>query len=52
VTFERVLDERYVISDDVGRLDVGGIHAFLGREAFWCVGIPRAVLERASRKDA
>jgi GNAT superfamily N-acetyltransferase len=36
----------YEITCDVTRLDIGATHAFLA-EAYWCAGIPRAVVERA-----
>jgi GNAT superfamily N-acetyltransferase len=36
----------YVISTDPRRLDLAIVHAFLAR-AYWSVGLPRAVLERA-----
>ena len=35
------------ISDDKGRLDVPLIHRFLSEEAYWCLGIPLATLQRA-----
>jgi GNAT superfamily N-acetyltransferase len=36
----------YTISDDPARLDVDVIHGFL-TTAYWCMGIPRDVVERA-----
>ena len=42
-TTERALE----ISDDKGRLDVPLIHRFLSEEAYWCLGIPLATLQRA-----
>ena len=36
----------YLISTDPHRLDLATIHAFLAR-AYWSVGLPREVLERA-----
>src|SRR5262249_35033718 len=36
----------YVISTDARRLDLAIVHGFLAR-AYWSVGLPRAVLERA-----
>jgi len=36
----------YVISTDPRRLDLATVHAFLAR-AYWSVGLPREVLERA-----
>ncbi len=37
----------YAVSDDPARLDFDVIHGFL-KTAYWCVGIPREVVERAS----
>jgi GNAT superfamily N-acetyltransferase len=36
----------YVITSDAARLDVAAVHAFLTR-AYWSIGIPREVVERA-----
>lgn len=38
----------YTISDDPARLDLPAIHAYLSR-AYWCVGIPLEIVERAVR---
>jgi GNAT superfamily N-acetyltransferase len=38
----------YVISDDVARLQIDAIHAYLGA-SYWAVGIPKDVVERAVR---
>ncbi|OCA64688.1 GNAT family acetyltransferase [Aeromonas piscicola] len=35
------------ISDDKGQLDVPLIHRFLSEEAYWCLGIPLATVQRA-----
>ena len=37
----------YRISTDVSRFDIDAIHAFLSREAYWSLGIPRDVVARA-----
>jgi len=37
----------FVLSTDPARLDIIAIHHFLSTEAYWCLGIPRPVLERA-----
>lgn len=37
----------YEISSDPGRLDLDVIHRFLSTEAYWSLGIPREVVERA-----
>lgn len=44
--FERVR-ERYTLTTDRSRFDVDAIHAFLSEEAYWCLGRPRPVLEKA-----
>lgn len=36
----------YEITTDVSRMDVDAIHAYLTR-AYWSVGVPKAVVERA-----
>jgi GNAT superfamily N-acetyltransferase len=36
----------FAVSTDPGRLDVAAVHAFL-TQAYWSVGIPRDVVERA-----
>ena len=38
----------FELSDDLARLDVEAIHAFL-RESYWAAGIPREVVERSLR---
>ena len=45
MTYERQRDG-FSVSDDPARLDLDVIHGFL-RNAYWCEGIPRRVLERA-----
>jgi N-acetylglutamate synthase-like GNAT family acetyltransferase len=45
--YERTRDG-YVISTEVERLQINTIHRFLER-AYWSIGIPRAVVERAIR---
>jgi GNAT superfamily N-acetyltransferase len=40
-------DRGYEISADPDRLDLGLIHRFLSTDAYWSVGIPREVVERA-----
>jgi GNAT superfamily N-acetyltransferase len=37
----------YEIDDDPHRLDIDAIHAFLSRDAYWSLGIPRDVVVRA-----
>lgn len=38
---------QFSISTDRDRLDIAAIHEFLSRESYWCLGIPRPVLETA-----
>lgn len=38
--------DQLLVSTDPARLDVDAVHAFLSR-AYWCIGIPRATVERA-----
>lgn len=38
----------YEISTDQARLDIAAMHAYLSR-AYWCSGIPLAIVERAAR---
>ena len=40
----------YTVSDDSSRLDLNAIHAYLNR-AYWSVGIPLEVVERAIRNS-
>ena len=35
------------ISSDRADIDLDLVHGYLSREAYWCPGIPRAVVERA-----
>lgn len=44
--FERTRNG-FVITTDAQRFDVDAIHEFLSKEAYWSLGIPRAVLEKA-----
>jgi GNAT superfamily N-acetyltransferase len=37
----------YIISTDKALLDIRLLHLFLSREAYWSLGRPRAVVERA-----
>jgi GNAT superfamily N-acetyltransferase len=37
----------YRISTDKNELDLGFIHAFLSKEAYWCVGIPLETVRRS-----
>jgi GNAT superfamily N-acetyltransferase len=43
--FERRRDQ-FCVSDEVERLDVDAIHAFLTKEAYWCLDIPRSVIAK------
>lgn len=35
------------ISDNLADIDLDVVHGFLSTEAYWCRGVPRAVLEKA-----
>lgn len=41
------MDEPLRISTDRDDVDLDVVHGFLSRDAYWCPGIPRAVVERA-----
>ena len=45
-TFERRIPG-FLISTDKQLLRLDAIHNFLSKEAYWCLGIPRAVVARA-----
>jgi len=47
VSVRRLREGRYLLSDDPALLDVSAIHAFLSEDAFWSLGIPRSVVEKA-----
>ena len=38
---------RYTISTDPARLDIDSVHDYLCNTAYWCLGRPRAVVERS-----
>src|ERR1700689_3714425 len=46
MTIMRIARDGYEIDDDVSRLDVDAIHAFLS-SAYWSAGIPREVVSRS-----
>lgn len=37
----------YTISSDKGRMDLGSIHAYLSKEAYWCLDIPFETVRRS-----
>lgn len=39
--------ENYLLSTDRSRLQVSRIHAFLSKQAYWCLDIPEDVVKRA-----
>jgi|SRR5580692_1170847 GNAT superfamily N-acetyltransferase len=47
MTIMRISRDDYEIDDDDSRLDVGAIHAFLSRDAYWSAGIPRETVSRS-----
>lgn len=46
----RDLGGGYELDDDVGRVDVDAVHAYLSREAYWAKGRPRDEVERLVRE--
>jgi GNAT superfamily N-acetyltransferase len=40
-------DDGYEVSDDPGRLDLDLVHRWLSTDAYWALGRPREVVERA-----
>ncbi|MBL7840458.1 MAG: GNAT family N-acetyltransferase [Cyclobacteriaceae bacterium] len=38
---------QFTISTDKARLDVNAIHEFLSTKAYWCLNIPKAIVEKA-----
>jgi GNAT superfamily N-acetyltransferase len=42
-----VSDDSIDLSFDAARLDVAAIHGFLSTQAYWSMGVPRDVVERA-----
>lgn len=41
------MNEDYTISADKARLDIDVIHQFLSEEAYWCLNIPREIVQRS-----
>jgi GNAT superfamily N-acetyltransferase len=41
------MTNEYTVSDDKTRLDVSMIHQFLSQEAYWCLNIPREIVQRS-----
>lgn len=39
--------DSFVISTDKSMLQIDEIHKFLSQEAYWCLGVPRSVVEKA-----
>ena len=37
----------FIISTEKSKLDINSIHQFLSTEAYWCLDIPRATVERS-----
>ncbi len=42
-----VVTSGYTISTDKTKLDLGVIHQFLNREAYWCLNIPLDIVQRS-----
>jgi predicted GNAT family acetyltransferase len=47
VTLHHLRDDGFELSSDPGRLDLDRIHRWLSTDAYWAMGRPRDVLERA-----
>ncbi|WP_020600275.1 GNAT family N-acetyltransferase [Spirosoma panaciterrae] len=41
------MNEDYTISADKTKLDIDVIHRFLSEEAYWCLNIPREIVQRS-----
>ncbi|GAB4037608.1 GNAT family N-acetyltransferase [Spirosoma gilvum] len=41
------MNEEYTISTDKTKLDITIIHQFLSEEAYWCLNIPREIVQRS-----
>ncbi|MBN8825073.1 MULTISPECIES: GNAT family N-acetyltransferase [unclassified Spirosoma] len=41
------MNEEYTINADKARLDIDVIHRFLSEEAYWCLNIPRELVQRS-----
>ena len=48
----RSLGDGYELDDDVARVDVGAVHAFLANESYWAKGRARETVERLVREAA
>jgi hypothetical protein len=46
----RELPGGFELDDDRARVDVGALHEFLCREAYWALGRPRETVERLVRE--
>ena len=40
-----------IISDDKNLLQINVIHKYLSEEAYWCMGIPKSIVENAIRNS-
>jgi len=50
VAFERRRDG-FTITTDPKLFDIDAIHEFLSEKAYWCLGVPRPVLEKAIERS-
>ena len=48
----RSLGDGYELDDDVARVDVDALHAYLAGESYWAKGRPRETVERLVREAA
>jgi N-acetylglutamate synthase-like GNAT family acetyltransferase len=39
--------DNFVISTNKSKLQIDRIHKFLSQEAYWCIGVPKSVVEKA-----
>ena len=50
MAFERRRDG-FTITSDPQAFDIDAIHGFLSEKAYWCLGVPRPVLEKAIERS-
>ena len=42
-----IIEDGFVFSDDVNKLNASAVHAYLSQESYWAKGIPLETVERA-----
>src|SRR5690348_14865720 len=50
-TVETVLGERFVVTTELGRIDLDVVHGWLSTDAFWAIGRSRETVELAARSS-